>query len=473
MRLECDFLGELQIPDDVYYGVQTMRAVDNFKITGHKLDPDFITALAIVKKAAVIANMKTVSGCMPEEVGAAIAQAADEIISGKWHDQFVVDCIQGGAGTSMNMNTNEVIANRAIEILGGHKGNYALVSPNDHVNMSQSTNDALPTAIRIAAIRKGKRLVQELMSLADAFAAKGEEFRGVLKMGRTHLQDAVPITLGQEFNAYAAATRRAANRIHRSLESLLTINMGATAVGTGLNAEPAYIEEVARQISLLTDERFVSAPDLVDATQNIDDLADVSSSVKTAALALSKICNDLRLMASGPRCGLTEIALPARQPGSSIMPGKVNPVIPETVNQTAFLVIGNDVAISYGVEAGQFELNVMEPVIAYLLFNSMTFLANAVRTLKEKCVEGIKPNIERCHDLVDHSVGIITALNPHIGYKQSAAIAREAIETGKPVRQIVQEKGLMPENVMNAILSPEEMTKPGIAGKQFLKGIQG
>lgn len=469
MRIERDFLGELEIPDDVYYGVQTMRALDNFKITGQKLDADFIVALAIVKKAAVRANTKTISGCMPEAVGAAIEQAADEIINGQWHDQFVVDCIQGGAGTSINMNTNEVIANRAIEILGGRRGNYALVSPNDQVNMAQSTNDALPTAIRIAAIRKGKRLVRELTDLSDAFAAKGEEFSSVLKMGRTHLQDAVPITLGQEFKAYSAAVRRGAGRIHRALESLLTVNMGATAVGTGLNAEPAYIAEVARQISLLTDERFVSASNLVDATQNIDDLADVSSAIKTAAVALSKICNDLRMMASGPRCGLTEIALPARQPGSSIMPGKVNPVIPETVNQTAFLVIGNDVAISYGVEAGQFELNVMEPVIAYLLFNSMTYLANAARTLREKCVAGIKPNIERCRELVDHSVGIITALNPHIGYQQSAAIAREAIETGKPVRQIVLEKGLMSEEVMNVILSPAEMTKPGIAGKQFFK----
>lgn len=469
MRLEHDFLGELQIPDDVYYGVQTLRAVNNFKITGHKLDPDFIVALAIVKKAAAAANMKTISGCMPEEVGNAIIQAASEIIEGKLHDQFVVDAVQGGAGTSMNMNVNEVIANRAIEILGGQKGNYELVSPNNHVNMSQSTNDALPTAIRITAVRKGRHLVQQLNDLADVFEAKGEEFRRVLKMGRTHLQDAVPITLGQEFKAYAAATRRSAKRIKRSVESLYTINMGATAVGTGINAEPAYIEEVARQISQITDETFSSAPDLVDATQNIDDLSDVSGSLKVCALALSKICNDLRLMAGGPKCGLFEINLPPMQPGSSIMPGKVNPVIPETVNQTAFLVVGNDQAIAMAVEAGQFELNVMEPVIAYLLFNSMTFLANAVNTLNNKCVKGITPNMDRCHEMVDNSIGIITALTPHIGYEQSSAVAREALKTGKPVKKIIQDKGLLPVDEMNVILSPEEMTKPGIAGKQFLK----
>jgi len=469
MRLEHDFLGEMQIPDDVYYGVQTLRAVNNFKITGHKLDPDFIVALAIVKKAAVIANMKTIAGCMPEQVGEAVKQAASEIIDGKLHDQFVVDAIQGGAGTSMNMNVNEVIANRAIEILGGQKGNYELVSPNNHINMSQSTNDALPTAIRITAVRKGRYLVQQLNDLADAFDAKGEEFRRVLKMGRTHLQDAVPITLGQEFKAYAAATRRSAKRIKRSVESLYTINMGATAVGTGINAEPTYIEEVARQISKLTDETFISAPDLVDATQNIDDLSDVSSSLKVCALALSKICNDLRLMAGGPKCGLFEINLPPMQPGSSIMPGKVNPVIPETVNQTAFLVVGNDQAIAMAVEAGQFELNVMEPVVAYLLFNSMTFLANAVNTLNNKCVKGITANMDRCHEMVDNSIGIITALTPHIGYEQSSAVAREALKTGKPIKKIIQDKGLLPVDEMNVILSPEEMTKPGIAGKQFLK----
>lgn len=469
VRLEHDFLGEVQVPDDVYYGVQTVRAVNNFNITGHKMDTDFIVALATVKKAAVAANRKARVNCMSPQVGDAMLQAADEIIKGKWHEQFVVDCIQGGAGTSMNMNTNEVIANRALEILGAQKGNYEFVSPNNHVNMSQSTNDVIPTAIRITTVRKGKRLVQELISLAEAFEGKAREFSRVLKMGRTHLQDAVPITLGQEFAAYAVAVRRAARRIEKSLESMLTVNMGATAVGTGLNADPVYIEEVVKQIAMLTDESFVSPADLVDATQMTDDVAAVSSTIKVGALALTKICNDLRLMASGPRCGLYEIMLPARQPGSSIMPGKVNPVIPEVVNQTAFFVMGNDLTISLAVENGQFELNVMEPVMAYALFNSFNCLTNAVHTLHHHCVDGILANVGRCHEMVDRSIGIVTALSPHIGYEQSAAIAKEALTTGKPVRQIIADKGLMPVEQIDIILSPEEMTKPGIAGKQFLQ----
>ncbi len=466
MRIEHDFLGEIELPSEVYYGVQTKRAVENFPITGHKLDKEFIVALAIVKKAAAKANMTT--GRMPTNIGAAIVQAAAEIISGKWHDQFVVDAIQGGAGTSMNMNANEVIANRALEILGYNKGEYNIVSPNNHVNMAQSTNDVIPTSIRIATIKKANRLIQELTMLSDSLTRKSEEFSDILKMGRTHLQDAVPITLGQEFAAYSAGVKRAAKRVQRAMQNLSAINMGATAVGTGLNAEPEYIEEVVRQISWLTDETFISATNLVDATQNTDELAEFSSALKVSALSLSKMANDLRLMASGPKCGFNELILPAMQPGSSIMPGKVNPVIPEMVNQVAFQVIGNDQAISLAVEAGQFELNVMEPVIAYNLFNSLTILTNAVNTLNHRCVMNIAANDIRCQQLVNDSIGIVTALLPHIGYEEASLIAKEAINTSRPVKEIVKAKGLIPAEQLEVILSPGEMTKPGIAGKKYL-----
>ena len=466
MRIEKDFLGEIEIADHLYYGVQTTRALNNFAITGHKLNEDFIVALAIVKVAAARANMRT--GRMPAKVGKALEAAGEEIIEGKWHDQFVVDCIQGGAGTSMNMNTNEVMANRALEIMGEKKGNYALVSPNNHVNMAQSTNDVIPTAIRICTIRKAKKLIDAMNGLAHAFISKGDEFSNVLKMGRTHLQDAVPITMGQEFYAYAEAVKRSMRRIQAMVKNLHIVNMGATAVGTGLNAEPEYIQFVAQELSNLTGENIISANNLVDATQNTDELAEISGTLKVAALALSKIANDLRLMASGPRCGLNELVLPAMQPGSSIMPGKVNPVIPETVNQVAFQVIGNDLAISMAVEAGQFELNVMEPVMAYNLFNSMTILTNVVNTLNHKCIQGVKANVDRCNELLDSSVGVVTALLPHIGYEQSSLIAKEALSTGRPVKELIVSKGLLSAEQLEVILSPGEMTKPGIAGKQFL-----
>lgn len=466
MRIEQDSLGEMKLPGAVYYGIQTMRAVHNFPISGVGLCKEFIIALAILKKAAAKANMKT--GQLATDIGAAIVQAAGEIIDGKWHEQFVVDSIQGGAGTSMNMNANEVIANLAIEKLGGHKGDYSLVSPNNHVNMAQSTNDIMPSAIRLAAISKGHRLLQELLSLVNSLHAKSEEFADCIKMGRTHLQDAVPITLGQEFAAYAMTVKRAGKRISGELQNFYNINMGATAVGTGLNADPEYIEEVVKQISLLTGETFRSSPNLVDATQNTDDLAALSSELKVCALSLSKIANDLRLMASGPRSGLSEIRLPSRQPGSSIMPGKVNPVIPEAVNQVAFQVIGNDLAVSLAVEAGQFELNVMEPVMAYNLFNSLTILTNAVKVLNEKCIAGIEANYDSCKAKVKNSIGIITALSPHIGYEKAAAIAKEALETGIPVVELVKQKELLPDEQLEIILSPSEMCKPGIPGKQFL-----
>lgn len=469
MRIENDFLGEIQLPDNVYYGVQTFRAVNNFDITGHKLNPKFIIALAIIKKAAALANMKT--GRLDRKVGEAIVQAADEIIDGQWHDQFVVDPIQGGAGTSMNMNANEVIANRALELLHEAKGKYSIVSPNNHVNMAQSTNDVIPTAIRIATITLAKGLITELQALAIALDVKATAFDQVLKMGRTHLQDAVPITLGQEFAAYAEAVKRSFIRIEHAMEELKPVNMGATAVGTGLNAEPEYIDWVVQFIAELTGEKFVTSPNLVDATQNTDVLAEFSGRLKVCALALSKIANDLRLMASGPKCGFNEITLPALQPGSSIMPGKVNPVIPEMINQVAFQVIGNDQTIGMAVEAGQFELNVMEPVLAYNLFNSLTILTHAVHAFNYKCIQGIKANECRCRELVDSSLGVVTALLPHIGYEQASQLTKEALNTGRPLKEILIEKQVLPFDQLETILSPREMTKPGIAGKQYLKRV--
>ncbi|MBP2650578.1 MAG: Aspartate ammonia-lyase [Firmicutes bacterium] len=467
MRNERDFIGDMEVSETVYYGIQTLRALDNFSITGQSLDSEFIIALAIVKKAAALANMKT--GRLDLQIGNGIVEAATEIINGTWHEQFVVDPIQGGAGTSINMNTNEVIANRVLELLGHQKGEYSIVSPNNHVNMAQSTNDVMPTAIRIATISKAKKLVEVLRAAVEAFHKKADEFSGVLKVGRTHLQDAVPIRLGQEFEAYAAVLGRSAGRIEKAMQDLLTINMGATAVGTGLNAEPEYIKKVVQEIACLTGEKFITCANLIDGTQNTDVLAEFSGSLKVCCLALSKICNDLRLMASGPKCGLNEIYLEPRQPGSSIMPGKVNPVIPEVVNQVCFQVIGNDVTIALAVEAGQLELNVMEPVIAFNLFNSLSMLTKALTVFRAKCITSITANAERCNALVDGSVGIVTALAPYIGYEQSAKVAKEAIETGKLVQQIVLDKGLLKAEELMIILSPENMTQPGIVGSTKLQ----
>ena len=398
MRKEHDFLGELEIPDNAYYGVQTMRAMENFQITGYTADPLFIKALGMVKKAAALANMKI--GLLDEKIGNAMVQACDDIISGKLNDQFPTDPIQGGAGTSFNMNTNEVICNRALEILGRPRGDYDYISPNNHANMSQSTNDVIPTSIRVCALMRAEQLIIALENLADSFDKKGEEFKDVLKIGRTHLQDAVPITLGLEFKAFASSMRRRSSCIRRSCELLHTMNMGATAVGTGLNADPEYIKEVCEQLTLVTGESFTTADNLVDATSNTDIFTDLSSSLKTSALSLIKISNDLRLMASGPRAGFCEITLPPRQPGSSIMPGKVNPVIPEVVDQTCYQVIANDLAVAFGVENGQFQLNVMEPVMAYNIFNSLRFLTNAVNTLRTRCVDGIKANRAQCAEWI-------------------------------------------------------------------------
>ena len=462
MRKEHDFLGELEIPDEVYYGVQTTRAISNFKITGQKIDPDFVQSYAKVKKATVMANMST--GRMPKEVGEPLIQAADEIIAGKFLDQFPVDPIQGGAGTSVNMNVNEVLCNRALEIIGKPKGSYDIISPNNHANMAQSTNDTFPTSIKVCLSHKGKKLTASLGRLADELDKKGEEFKDILKMGRTHLQDAVPITLGQEMHSYASAVRRGIDRINHAIDSIHVVNMGGTAVGTGLNAEPAYITKVAETLSEVTGEKYVTADNIIDATNNTDGFSDVSSAMKTTALVLIKMANDFRLMASGPRCGLNELKLPMRQPGSSIMPGKVNPVIAEVLDQACYQVVANDLAVSLGVENGQFELNVMEPVISFNMFNSMTYMTNAVDTFVEKLLLDLQPNKEQCQEWLDKSVGVVTAMLPHIGYENSAMIAKEAYNTGKPVRQVILEKGLISKEKMEKILSPKEMTTPGIAG---------
>ena len=461
MRKEHDFLGELEVPDEVYYGVQTMRAVENFNITGQKLDPDFIIALAKVKKAAALANMDT--GRLPREIGDVLVQAADEIIAGGLIDQFPVDPIQGGAGTSINMNMNEVLCNRALELRGEPKGRYDIISPNNHANMAQSTNDSFPTGIKVCLSKKGDDFLAALDRLAAELEKKAVAYRGILKMGRTHLQDAVPITLGQEMGAYASAVRRCMKRTRIVQRAIHTINMGGTAVGTGLNAEPAYIKAVAKRLSEITGETYRTSQNIIDATNNTDAFADFSSALKNAALVLIKMANDFRLMASGPRCGLNELHLPMRQPGSSIMPGKVNPVIAEVLDQACYQVIAGDLAVTFGVENGQFELNVMEPVMAFNMFNSLNYLTRAVDTFVDKLLVDLKPNVEQCQKWLDNSVGIVTALLPHIGYEKSAELARAAYTTGKPIREIILDRDILTKKELNHILSPRQMTRPGIA----------
>ncbi|MDD3655892.1 MAG: aspartate ammonia-lyase [Atribacterota bacterium] len=467
-RIEEDLLGKKEVPNDVYYGVQTLRAMENFKLTGYKMDRDFIKALGIVKKAAAKANMEI--GLLDEKRAKAIMDATQEVIDGKLNEEFVLDPIQGGAGTSNNMNANEVIANRAIEIYGeGERGDTSVISSLTHVNMSQSTNDAVPTAIKIALLIKSQALLEATDKLEKSFRTKAKELDHVLKMGRTHLQDAVPIRLGQEFLAHTNAAKRSRERIARSIEGLKTINMGATAVGTCLNAEPEYIKLVEKILREMSGFDLLIAEDLVDATQNADAYVEASSAIKAWAVVLSKICNDLRLMASGPRAGLYEIRLPEVQPGSSIMPGKVNPVILEATNQVVFQIIGNDVTINLAAEAGQLELNVMEPVLAFNLMQSFDLMTNVQNMLREKCIDGIIANEQRCREFVERSIGIITALNPHIGYEKTCLVAREAFLKNKSVREVVLKHKIMDEDKLNKILDPYEMTKVGIAGKELLK----
>ncbi|MFS0653910.1 aspartate ammonia-lyase [Bacillus sp. 179-C3.3 HS] len=466
-RYEKDFLGEKEIPADVYYGVQTLRAKENFPITGYRMHEELIRAFAIVKKAAAQANMEV--GRLYEGIGNAIVQASDEVIEGKLHEHFIVDPIQGGAGTSMNMNANEVIGNRALEIMGHQKGEYIHLSPNTHVNMSQSTNDSFPTAIHIAVLKQLDILLETMQAMHDVFQKKAKEFDHVIKMGRTHLQDAVPIRLGQEFEAYSRVLSRDIKRINQSKQHLYEVNMGATAVGTGLNADPRYIEIVVKKLADISGLPLVGAEHLVDATQNTDAYTEVSAALKVCMMNMSKIANDLRLMASGPRAGLAEIALPARQPGSSIMPGKVNPVMAELINQIAFQVIGNDHTICLASEAGQLELNVMEPVLVFNLLQSISIMNNGFRSFTNHCLADIEANEKRLKEYVEKSAGVITAVNPHLGYEAASRIAREAILKGQSIRELCLQNDVLTEEELDIILNPYEMTKPGIAGQELLE----
>ena len=456
-RVESDLLGELQVPADAYYGVQTQRAINNYKISNAKMSdyPDYVIAIAYVKWAAAAANADL--GVLDRKIADAICAASKEIVEGKFRDQFPVDMMQGGAGTSVNMNANEVIANRAHELMGHKKGEYQYCSPNDHVNCAQSTNDAYPTAFRYTFVRMNKKLVSNLGALIAAFRAKGVEFKDYIKMGRTQLQDAVPMTAGQEFNAFANNLEEEIANLERNAVLLREINMGGTAIGTGLNAVPGFAELCTRRMSELCGDTLTKAEDLVEATPDTGAYVSYSAALKRLAIKLSKICNDLRLMASGPRCGLHEINLPPMAPGSSIMPGKVNPVIPEVTNQVCFKVIGNDTTVAFAAEAGQLQLNVMEPVIAESILESVTWLCNAIETLRTKCVEGITVNAEHCYEMVKNSIGIVTALNPYIGYKGSTKVAKKALETGRSVYDIVLEEGLMTKEKLDEALNPQAM----------------
>ncbi len=459
-RQEHDLLGIREVPYEYYYGIQTLRALENFNISGIRLSayPLFIEAITLVKMAAAKANRDL--GQLPDDITQAILQASEEILNKHFHSHFVVDMIQGGAGTSTNMNANEVIANRALEILGHQKGEYQYCHPNNHVNMSQSTNDVYPTSIRIALIKSNKLLVSVLTGLIGSMRKKEVEFASVLKMGRTQLQDAVPMTLGQTFGAFATTLGEEVERLNQNVDLFLEVNMGGTAIGTGLNAEPGYSDKVVHYLRELTGYEIKLADNLVEATQDTGAYVMYSSAVKRLAIKLSKICNDLRLLSSGPRAGLHEINLPPMQPGSTIMPGKVNPVIPEVVNQIAFKVIGNDLTVSFAAEAGQLELNVMEPVIVQSLFESTEMLKNGMETLRTRCIDGITANAAHCRRMVEQSIGLVTALNPYIGYENSSMIAKEAQETGGSVYDLVLKHNLLSKEELDRILAPENMIGP-------------
>jgi aspartate ammonia-lyase len=460
VRVERDSLGERTLPEEVYYGIQTQRAVENFPISDTPIStyPFLIVALGCVKQAAALANRDL--GLLDPAIADAIIAASEEVRRGQWTDQFVVDAIQGGAGTSTNMNANEVIANRALELLGRKRGEYDVVHPLNHVNLSQSTNDVYPTALKIALRFAIDQLLEAMRELRDAFAAKADEFADVIKMGRTQLQDAVPMTLGQEFSTYVVMLDEDMERLREAAQLIVEINMGATAIGTGLNAHPDYAPAVLKHLRAVTGIDLITAPNLVEATQDTGVFVQLSGVLKRIAVKLSKSANDLRLLSSGPRAGLREINLPAVQPGSSIMPGKVNPVIPEVVNQVAFEVIGNDMTVTMAAQAGQLQLNVMEPIIAYALFNSLTHLRNACRTYATRCVSGITANREHLRRMVENSIGIVTALNPYIGYDNAASVAKEALATGRGVYELVLERGLLSQEALDDILRPERMTQP-------------
>ncbi|MDR3496983.1 MAG: aspartate ammonia-lyase [Ancalomicrobiaceae bacterium] len=459
-RVEHDLLGNREVPDTAYYGVHTLRAVENFPVSGTTISryPDLIHALADIKLAAARANAEL--GLLPHDLAEAIVAACREIKAGKLTDQFVVDVIQGGAGTSTNMNANEVIANRALELLGAKRGDYARLHPNEHVNMSQSTNDVYPTALKLATYASIFRLVEAMAHLRAAFRRKADEFHDILKMGRTQLQDAVPMTLGQEFSTYAVMLEEDEDRLKEAALLIREINLGATAIGTGINSHPDYAGLVCRHLNEISGVPVITAPNLIEATQDCGAFVQLSGVLKRVAVKLSKVCNDLRLLSSGPRAGFGEINLPARQAGSSIMPGKVNPVIPEVVNQIAFEVIGNDLTVTLAAEAGQLQLNAFEPIIAHSLFKSITHLRQGCLILADACVDGITANRARLETIVRESIGVATALNPYIGYAHATEVAVEAYRTGKGVAELVLERGLMSEEQLADVLRPAILTQP-------------
>lgn len=463
-RTEKDPLGTVEVPAEAYWGVQTQRAVENFPISGLKPYPAFIWAMAVIKRAAAEVNMEL--GLLEKKIGQAIVQAAQEIIDGKWRDHFVVDPYQAGAGTSHNMNTNEVLANRAMEILGGKRGDYSLIHPNDHVNMSQSTNDTVPTAIRLGCLWRLPELLSALDELAAALEEKSEEFDTVIKSGRTHLMDAVPVRLGQEFGGYSQAVKNDRERIAAAGERLKRLGIGGTAAGTGLNAHPEYHQRMVARLSQISGIELRSSGNLFETMQSMADPLDFSAALRTLAATLDRIANDLRLLSSGPATGLDEIRLPAVQPGSSIMPSKVNPVMAEMLNMVCFQVMGNDLVVMLAAQAGQLEINVMMPVIAHNLFASMDLLINTIRAFTERCVRGIKANPEKARTWLEKNAILVTALNPLIGYAKGAEVAQEAMATGKTIRQVVLERGLLSEKELDKILDVWRMTEPGISGQK-------
>jgi aspartate ammonia-lyase len=459
-RIEKDSLGEMAVPASAYYGAQTARAVQNFPISGLKPHPAFVWAVVIIKKCAARANMST--GRLPVEIGSAIVAAADEVLAGGLADQFVVDPFQAGAGTSHNMNVNEVLANRALELLGRQRGDFSTLHPNDHVNMAQSTNDVIPTAIRLASLEMLDPLLEILEDLENRLAAKGVEFDPILKSGRTHLQDAVPIRLGQEFSAYATAIRRNRDGLESCIPALLELGIGGTAVGTGLNAEPSYIQGIMEELAVATGFPLVASADLFEAMQNMDPFLALSAALRRTAVTLGRIANDLRLLSSGPRTGLDEIRLPAVQPGSSIMPGKINPSMAEMTNMVCFQVMGCDQAVMLAVQAGQLELNVMMPLIAYNILFSMELLKNCVQKFTDSCITGIVANQERCRHYLEDSLGLVTVLAPSIGYNAAAEVAKESVTTGRSIREIVLARGLMTAPDLEEAMRPEHLTQPGL-----------
>ncbi|MTI81970.1 MAG: aspartate ammonia-lyase [Firmicutes bacterium] len=459
-RIERDLIGEMEIPEDAYYGINTARAMENFNVSGRKVHPEMIKSLALVKQAAVDANMTL--KLLDRKIGDAIYQAAGEIAEGRFQDHFVVDALQGGAGTSTNMNINEVVANRAIELLGGRKGDYSLVHPNNHVNMGQSTNDVYPTALRIAAIRLLQPLSESCAELQGALQKKEAEFAGVLKVGRTEMQDAVPVTLGQEFGAYAEAVSRDRWRLYKVEERLRQINIGGTAVGTGLNAHRRYIYTITERLRGLTGMGLARAENMIDVTQNADVFVEVSGLIKAAAATQAKIAADLRLLSSGPRAGLGEIKLPDLQAGSSMMPGKVNPVLPEMVTQVSYQVMAQDLAISMAVQAGQLELNAFLPLITANLLPAMDTLTNAQKLFSRRCIMGITANKDRCRELLDSSISLVTVLVPHVGYEKASQLAKEALETNSSFKKVLLNKGLFSEEELEKLIRPDAAAKAGI-----------